>query len=199
MTDDQFERIKKGLNFHSEGGVYNLCTLTETTLRTIIEDAVKFYEKQQKIDALHILEIQKQNGELTDELTKKADTNHQLVEQMAELNERCSELEMTVGTLRTFSNEQATCIERLEKENEIFKKANEIIAQQRDGRDVDISIRENRIADLEAQIKKMKCCGNCKYWQFQNDAGYYTCTRDGKRNGKNYRSCEFDLEKWEWR
>ena len=68
MTDNQFERIKKGLNFHSEGGVYNLCTLTETTLRTIIEDAVKFYEKQQKIDALHIMELQKQNGELTDEL-----------------------------------------------------------------------------------------------------------------------------------
>lgn len=68
MTDDQFERIKKGLNFHSEGGVYNLCTLTETTLRTTIEDAVKFYEKQQKIDALHILELQKQNGELTDKV-----------------------------------------------------------------------------------------------------------------------------------
>ena len=68
MTDDQFERIKKGLNVHSEGGVYNLCTLTETAFREIIEDAVKFYEKQQKIDALHILELQKQNGELTDEL-----------------------------------------------------------------------------------------------------------------------------------
>ena len=68
MTDDQFERIKKGLNFHSEGGVYNLCTLTETALRTIIEDAVKFYEKQQKIDALHIMELQKQNGELTDKV-----------------------------------------------------------------------------------------------------------------------------------
>lgn len=68
MTDDQFGRIKKGLNFHSEGGVYNLCTLTETTLRTIIEDAVKFYEKQQKIDALHIMELQKQNGELTDKV-----------------------------------------------------------------------------------------------------------------------------------
>jgi molecular chaperone GrpE (heat shock protein) len=68
MTDEQFERIKKGLNFHSEGEVYNLCTLTETTLREIIEDAVKFYEKQQKIDALHIMKLQKQKGELTDKV-----------------------------------------------------------------------------------------------------------------------------------
>ena len=55
------------------------------------------------------------------------------------------------------------------------------------------------ILEQKAQIEKMKCCGNCKYYQFQNDAGYYTCTRDGKRNGKNYRSCEFNLEKWEGR
>ena len=68
MTDEQFERIKNGLNFHSEGGVYNLCTLTETALREIIEDAVRFYEKQQKIDAEQIRALQKQNGELTDEL-----------------------------------------------------------------------------------------------------------------------------------
>lgn len=88
MTDDQFERIKKGLNFHSEGGVYNLCTLTETTLRTIIEDAVKFYEKQQKIDALHIMELQKQNGELTDELTL---TNNECKDMREELKQRIRE------------------------------------------------------------------------------------------------------------
>ena len=34
---------------------------------------------------------------------------------------RISELEMTVGTLRTFSNEQATCIERLEAQIEKMK------------------------------------------------------------------------------
>ena len=56
---------------------------------------------------------------------------------------------------------------------------------------------ESKIAELEAQIEKMKCCGNCKYWQFQNDAEYYTCMKDGKRNGMYYRSCEFNLEKWE--
>ena len=104
MTDNQFEKIKKGLNFHSEGGVHNLCTLTETALREIIEDAVKSYEKQQKIDAEQIRALQKQNGELTDELTKKSDTNHQLVEQLAKLNERCSELEAQIEKMKCCEN-----------------------------------------------------------------------------------------------
>ena len=54
----------------------------------------------------------------------------------------------------------------------------------------------DRIEELEQQIEKMKCCGNCKYFKFQDD-GYYTCIKDGNCNGKNYRSCEFNLEKWE--
>ena len=65
--------------------------------------------------------------------------------------------------------------------------------------DIELAQALKEIADLKAQIEKMKCCGNCKYYQFQNDAGYYTCIKDGKRNGKNYRSCEFNLEKWEGR
>lgn len=68
MTDKQFEKIKKNLNFHSEGGIDNLCTMTETTLRKIIEDTVKFYEKQQKTDTEQIQALQKQNGELANEL-----------------------------------------------------------------------------------------------------------------------------------
>lgn len=72
-------------------------------------------EKQIHIDAEQIRALQKQNGELTDELTKKSDTNHQLVEQMAELNEKCSE--------------------------------------------------------LESQIEKMKCCGNCVHFDF-NEPNY---------------------------
>ena len=68
MTDKQFEKIKKGLNFHSEDGIDNLCTITETTLRKIVEDAIKIYEKQQKIDTEQTQALQKQNGELTNEL-----------------------------------------------------------------------------------------------------------------------------------
>ena len=56
-------------------------------------------------------------------------------------NEQIEELEMSVGTFRTLSNEQAACIVRLEKEN----------------------------TELKAQIEKMKCCENCKhhYWLYE--------------------------------
>ena len=55
-----------------------------------------------------------------------------------------------------------------------------------------------KIEELEAQIEKMKCCSNCKHYQYLNDAGYYTCIKDGKRNGRTYRSCKFNFEKWEF-
>lgn len=59
--------------------------------------------------------------------------------------------------------------------------------------------REKRIAELEIQIEKMKCCSNCRHYQYLNDARDYTCVKDGKRNGKDYRSCRllYKLEKWE--
>ena len=62
-------------------------------------------EKQIQIDAEQIRALQKQNGELTDELTKKSDTNHQLVEQLAKLNERCSELEAQLARSVYFMRE----------------------------------------------------------------------------------------------
>lgn len=61
-------------------------------------------EKQIQIDAEQIRALQKQNGELTDELTKKSDTNHQLVEQLAKLNERCSELEEQIEKMKCCGN-----------------------------------------------------------------------------------------------
>jgi len=45
-------------------------------------------------------------------------------------------------------------MEKLEKENELFKKANEIIAQQRDGRDADISVLETCIEELEQKLEQ---------------------------------------------
>lgn len=49
MTDKQFEEIKKDLNFYSEGGVDNLCTMTETTLRALLDKAAKIINKKMTI------------------------------------------------------------------------------------------------------------------------------------------------------
>lgn len=74
-----------------------------------------------------------------------------------------------IGVGKIIASEQEKRIEELENENKIFKKANEIIAKQRDDRDVDISILENRIEELEARIEKMKCCQNCDNWNWKHN------------------------------
>lgn len=53
--------------------------------------------------------------------------------------------------------------------------------------------------ELEAQIEKMKCCGNCKYFKFVGESlkGNYQCLKDGDK-GKYYRSCN-NFENWEIR
>lgn len=122
MTDEQFERIKKGLNFHSEGGVYNLCTLTETSLREIIEDAVKFYEKQQKIDALHIMELQKQNGELTDKVKELEAQINRAFDVLAFKRKRIAELEAQIEKMKCCIVSCCEGCERLPKLYEEFDK-----------------------------------------------------------------------------
>ena len=140
MTDDQFERIKKGLNFHSEGGVYNLCTLTETALRTIIEDAVKFYEKQQKIDAEQIRALQKDKGELTDKVKELKAQNEEIENYFVE----------SAGYAR----------DKVRNFMDIVNKA--------------LKQKGERIAELEAQIEKMKNCRNCKNEKIEGACGHFT-------------------------
>lgn len=87
-------------------------------------------------------------------------------EQIAELKAECDlaiegrdvkikELELTAGTLRTFSNEQASCVERLKKEVKML--GERCLELQKDkGELID------RIKKLEQQNEQMQCCGNCK-------------------------------------
>ena len=46
MTDKLFAKIKKSLSFYSEGGVDNLCTMTETTLKEILNKVTKNLEQE---------------------------------------------------------------------------------------------------------------------------------------------------------
>ena len=56
---------------------------------------------------------------------------------------------------------------------------------------------KKKIEELKEQIERMKCCSNCKYYQFPPSYCYKTCTKEGKLQGADYRSCKFDLEFWE--
>lgn len=104
MTDRQFKTITKKLHFYNQGGIKNLCTMTETMLRQVMEEAAGVtqayirklvqhdVDQQNKIALLsakvYKLEKAKQDQEWQQqELANKADTNHALVEQMAKLNE----------------------------------------------------------------------------------------------------------------
>ena len=72
------------------------------------------------------------------------------------LRKRIAELEMTVGTLRSFSNEQATCIERL--------KGNLLSSEEygKEGLQSYLKLeKENK--ELKAQIEEMKCWHKMDY------------------------------------
>ena len=72
-----------------------------------------------------------------------------LLQQLSDREKRIVELEMTVGTLRTFSNEQATCIERFEKENKV-------LAQNLEDTEILNKTYEKRFSDLKKENAELK-------------------------------------------
>jgi predicted nuclease with TOPRIM domain len=70
-------------------------------------EAIGYYRKR-------IAELEKENKALGERCL-------QLQKDKGNLIDKVRELEMTVGTLRNFSNEQATCIEKLEAQIEKMK------------------------------------------------------------------------------
>lgn len=106
-------------------------------VRIAVLDFAEPREKQIQIDAEQIRALQKQNGELTDDLTKKSDTNHRLVEQLAKLNERRSELETQIEKMKNWCN----C--------KNYQKCLIELAEQGKG------------------MKPSECCVNCKKWEIK--------------------------------
>ena len=99
-----------------------------------------------------------------------------------------AELESTVGTLRTFSNEQASCVERLEKENKML--GERCLELQKDkGELID------RVKELEQHNEQMKCCSNCK-----NEGDYKEPYRYGTgwcNICKRHKVAKGNFDKWE--
>jgi len=63
------------------------------------EMAIEIAQQETELLSKHILELQADKGNLIDELTKKADTNHSLVEQMAKQNEQLEQAKEIIEKL----------------------------------------------------------------------------------------------------
>ena len=75
-----------------EEPMFELCVQVATL-------ATKELQEENERLVKHILELQADKGRLTDELTKKSNTNHQFVEQLAEQNEQLIEAKEIIREL----------------------------------------------------------------------------------------------------
>lgn len=106
MTDRQFKTITKKLHFYNQGGIKNLCTMTETMLRQVMEEAAGVtqayirklvqhdVDQQNKIALLSakVYKLEKENAELKEKLgdvqMQKAGEKSDLVWHLKEANEQ---------------------------------------------------------------------------------------------------------------
>lgn len=70
----------------------------ENAKKTVTKEITNLQQENNRL-AQHIVELQKDKGQLIDELTKKADTNHSLVEQMAGQNEQLEQAKEIIKEL----------------------------------------------------------------------------------------------------
>lgn len=81
MTEEEIKAIETHIEIHAKAEPRAI-KITEILRKTVRE------LKENNRLTQQIVELQKDKRQLIDELTKKADTNHSLVEQMAEQNEQ---------------------------------------------------------------------------------------------------------------
>lgn len=138
---------------------------------------------QQKIDAEQIRALQKQNRELTDELTKKSDTNHQLVEQLANLEAENADLKCecrrcvysdTFCIVSDYGKDKNGICDHFKDVFEELTLTNNECKDMRE--ELKQRIRENQ--KLCEQIEKMKNCGNCRFSESDKLNGTF-CHREG--------------------
>ena len=129
MTERQFKTITKKLHFYNQGGIKNLCTMTETTLCQIMEEAAGVtqayirklvqhdIDQQNKIALLSakVYKLQKENAKVEE---IKANADYQLEGRDNEIAELKQENKVLTQNL-----EDTEIVNKaLEKENAELKK-----------------------------------------------------------------------------
>lgn len=93
--------------------------------------------------------------------------------------EKCEDIE-----LNYYCDHKGGCkVQELEKENAELKHNKKTVAHLADCLEEKM---KERIADLEQQIEKMKCCANCKWNNLETKLVHPPC-----------KDCNWDLDKWE--
>ena len=109
MTERQFKTITKKLHFYNQGGIKNLCTMTETTLRQVMEEAAGVtqayirklaqhdVDQQNKIALLSakVYKLEKENAERKAEIENDRDLPAITYLQGAEKQKRKDEEQLT--------------------------------------------------------------------------------------------------------
>jgi len=109
MTDRQFKTITKKLHFYNQGGIKNLCTMTETMLRQVMEEAAGVtqayirklvqhdVDQQNKIALLSakVYKLEKENAERKAEIENDRDLPAIAYMQGAEKQKKKDEEQLT--------------------------------------------------------------------------------------------------------
>ena len=119
MTERQFKKITKKLHFYNQGGIKNLCTMTATTLRQVMEEAAGVTQAYIRKLVQHDVDQQNKIALLSAKVYKLEKENAELKEKLGDIQmQKAGEKSDLVWKLKT-ANEQKT--EQLTKAKEIIK------------------------------------------------------------------------------
>ena len=182
MTDRQFKTITKKLHFYNQGGIKNLCTMTETTLRQVMEEAAGVtqayirklvqhdVDQQNKIAFLSakVYKLEKENAELKRDKEDLIFIRNQNAKCMCEDKENLTKAKKIIKSLLRLWNDVMTeeTVKALVTEAEQFLKDQEEINE-----DLDDELQQSNECHDCAKFDEMpkgprcKTCDNGSHFQ----------------------------------
>ena len=174
MTEEEI----KAIEIHTE--IHEKAEPRAIKITKILRKAVRELRENNRL-AQHILELQKDKGELTDKVKELQDHLAEEVELHLHAEEYIKSLEKENAELKNKLTEKVTLesldvvsakMNDLEKENAELKHNKKTVVHLADCLEEKM---KERIEELEQQIEKMKCCGNCKFKDCNKTSRYQTC------------------------
>lgn len=123
MTERQFKTITKKLHFYNQGGIKNLCTMTEATLRQIMEEAAGVTQAYIRKLVQHDIDQQNKIALLSAKVYKLQKENAKVEEIKANADYQLEGRDLEIKELKeTYKKQRNKRIDELQKENAELKK-----------------------------------------------------------------------------